>query len=57
MAWTIGLRQVLAVQTKGTFFTRSCLRGITSTGRSERPASVPFSVDYTLTDYAGTFKS
>jgi hypothetical protein len=56
MVWAIGLRQVLAVQTKRTFFTRSRLRGITSTG-AIRTASVPFSVDYTLTDYTGTFGS
>ncbi len=56
MARAIGLRQVLAVQTKRTFFTRSRLRGITSTG-AIRTASVPFNVDYTLTDYTGTFGS
>jgi hypothetical protein len=49
MALAIGLRQVLVVQTKRTFFTRSRLRGITSIG-AIRTASVPFSVDYALTD-------
>ena len=52
--WAIGLRLELAVQTKRTFFTRSRLRGITSTG-AIRTASVRFSVDYTLTDYTGNF--
>ena len=56
MAWAIGLRQVLAVQTKRTFFTRSRLRGITSTGTIPT-ASVPFNVDYALSDYTGTFWS
>jgi hypothetical protein len=56
MAWAIGLRQVLAVQTKRTFFTRSRLREITSIG-AIRTASVPFSVVYTLTDYTGIFGS
>jgi hypothetical protein len=56
MAWAIGLQQVLAVQTKRTFFTRSRLRGITSTG-AIRTASVHFRVVSTLTDYTGTFGS
>jgi hypothetical protein len=59
MAWAIGLRQVLAVQTKRTFFTRSRLREITRIG-AIRTASVPFTqvyrlTDYTLTDHTGTF--
>jgi hypothetical protein len=56
MVWAIGLRQVLAVQAKRIFFTRSRLRGVTSTGAIRTP-SVHFSVDYTLTDYTGTFGS
>jgi hypothetical protein len=56
MAWTIGLRQVLTVQTKRTFFTRSRLRGITSI-EAIRTSGVLFSAVYPLTDYTGTFRS